>query len=662
MIVVAEKVGHRLVSDVSKYEAALEDLIEADPEQYRALTQLARSVGNRGPLKKHSIVEVEIAGSLTRARVEEEVGGGEMEVALSLWKMVHIENQPYEEGYDTSLKSVSIFPRDQIIAVYLKTTQHLTDATVEAAIKNSSTPVDAAARIRDPARPEFLVALYCDAHASRQRMLQFAEAAKIHIAKASDDTAAGATRLATIVPELKGLLRTCVKTAEKYGGRYDKITDLCRMTFLCATVEMAMRVITFIHDHPGWAVIRIKDRLDAVFDASSTGGYRDLLINARDVANGHIVELQLTFTQFYQIKTRGGHAVYKLARLLELNERETTHFEGTPDDETLERISKGILRTLKFTSVPSDIHDALLTERGLLSKTCAVTQYRAERIEQRGGQELDLTRVLPLSLLHHIGINLTQLEFSICHLVGNIPETIGEYCVNLRYLIMLANQIEGEIPQNFANLKKLQVVKLGRTKLSGSWDVFSQLRNLQNIWLFKTKISGPIPTNIGNCAQLKELSLSNTPIKGVIPESIGKCTQLQVLKVFNTQMSGPIPETIGQCRQLNKILMYNTQISGPLPQSIGNLTQLQNMCVYKSQISGAIPDTLCLCENLQKLRLDDTKLSGVVPPSIVRLTNLTLLALDNTDVVRPEGLANHKMWVEDDPKGMREFLAMFKQS
>ena len=614
-LTVAEKVGHKLVSDVRKYGDALEDLVETDPEQYRALTRLVRSVANRGPLKKHSLVQVEVAGNLAKARVEEEVYEDDTEVAASLWTKVDILNKPYEEGYDTCKKDVRIFPRNQIIGGGPKPAQRVTDATVEIAIKNSAKPSVAASRIRDPKRPEFLVGLYCDAAASRGRVLALAEAAKTHIAEAnlSDDTMAQ-TNLETIVPGLKCMPRACVKTAEKYGGCYANLTDLCRMTFVCFTVEMAIRVIEFIRDHPGWALERVKDRLDPVFDASGTGGYRDLLINARDKANGHIVELQLTFKEFYDIKTRGGYATYKLARLLELNEKETTDFEGKPTEETLERIRMGILRSLNFSSVPSAIHDALLTEEGLLSRTCAVTQYCMYYLKHKPGQQLDLSQTMPLPLLHHIGRNLTKLMFSVSNLVGSIPETIGEYCVNLLFLDLNGNKLEGEIPESFLNFKKLQTLILSRNKLCGSsWTNLCQLTNLQNIWLF------------------------DNPLTGEIPEGIGKCNKLQKLLMSNTDISGPIPESIGHCKQLKKITLHKTHISGTIPASIGQCTQLKH------------------------LRLDDTDVSGVVPASLAQL-ELNMLALDGTQVVRPKGASDHPMWVQDDPKAMRQFLSMLEQS
>ena len=120
----------------------------------------------------------------------------------------------------------------------------------------------------------------------------------------------------------------------RYHGRYDALTDLARMTFSCASPRIATATLRFVNTHTDWRVVRIKNRLMPQYDASPGGGYRDILVNAVYEPTGHIVEIQITLSAFLDIKKSGGHAVYKLARLLELNQRETTCFEGPPGSGT----------------------------------------------------------------------------------------------------------------------------------------------------------------------------------------------------------------------------------------------------------------------------------------------------------------------------------------
>ena len=68
-----------------------------------------------------------------------------------------------------------------------------------------------------------------------------------------------------------------------------------------------------------------------------------MLLNVRDQTSGHIAEIQITFRSFFTIKSGGGHAVYKLARLLELNDEETTYFMGEIDKSIVEKIGAGLV-------------------------------------------------------------------------------------------------------------------------------------------------------------------------------------------------------------------------------------------------------------------------------------------------------------------------------
>ena len=173
---VGEQVGHKLVSDVCKYDAALETILESKPERYVALVRATRCLGNRGSFEnKH--VQVEVEGKFVRARVEA-VRGADIntaEVDVSLWKE-NFSGQTYEEGYDTSVKVVRTFSRAEVYGGGQKTTQPpISDATVAQAVKASPNPKVTAALIHNPKRPQYLLALYVEAKASRKRMAMLAE-------------------------------------------------------------------------------------------------------------------------------------------------------------------------------------------------------------------------------------------------------------------------------------------------------------------------------------------------------------------------------------------------------------------------------------------------------------------------------------------------------
>ena len=105
-------------------------------------------------------------------------------------------------------------------------------------------------------------------------------------------------------------------------------------------------MLQMLGSHAGFEVLLIKNRLMLAFDASVSGGYRDLLLNLRCLATGHIVELQITLKGLIDVKAGGGHANYAIARVHRLFERDTYRYEGALGDAVLEGVRCGVVREL----------------------------------------------------------------------------------------------------------------------------------------------------------------------------------------------------------------------------------------------------------------------------------------------------------------------------
>ena len=90
----------------------------------------------------------------------------------------------------------------------------------------------------------------------------------------------------------------------------------------------------------------MKNRLTLAFDASASGGYRDLLLNLEIVGTKHIVEVQITLTPLLAIKAGGGHAAYQIARVHGFFEEDVYHYEGSLSAAVLGKLRCGILREL----------------------------------------------------------------------------------------------------------------------------------------------------------------------------------------------------------------------------------------------------------------------------------------------------------------------------
>ena len=554
-VVVASKVSHRLVADVTRYSHAMSNSVLEQPEAYAKLNETAAAIVNVSDLKVGAKVQVVNAGSLTKACVVEVKSGGMYKV--SLWKQLGYDDEAYEEGYATSEAEYLEVPRFKLYALHVeKVRQTLNDATISLICGNSPNKEKIKALLRDTKRPEYLMALYVGARGARVCLEMLARDAATAINQTSE------TKVIPVIPDLKAKERATVKTQEKYGGDYSCLTDLARMTFECANIAVALAVLTFIHEHRDWTIIRIKNRLDQAYDASPTGGYRDMLINAIHRDHRHYVEIQVTLASLLAIKKSGGHAVYKLARLLELNERTTTVFNGQPTEQTVADIAAGLVRDITIHSVPLEpkLRDALFSDQGMTSASSAVMSLQFDSIASLNGWST--ARALSPTLMQRIGVNLKALSFCECGLEGPFPDAIGLCCPNLERIDFCRNKsITGAIPKSFWSLSKMHIIYLEGLGLTGSIpEDISQMKYLQQLYMGHNKLTGPIPQGIGRLKNLVKCSLQDNRISGRIPSTIGECTKLQKLVLHKNTLEGRLPISLTACTQLDCLFVSRTQM------------------------------------------------------------------------------------------------------
>jgi hypothetical protein len=356
---------------------------------------------------------------------------------------------------------------------------------------------------------------------------------------------------------------------EKYSGLYKLLTDLARMTYECKTLAAALAVLRLLQAHEEWDIVRVKNRLMLAYDASPTGGDRDMLLNAVHKKTGHIVEMQITLSALLKIKTGGGYAVYKLARLLELNAAETTQFAGEPGERTVELVGKGLIRVINLdgVEVSPEIREALLSERGLLSPSCAVVKMRVASATSKGGgaifESWAIDRVVPRAMVKGPrGSNLNSIMLASVGLVGEIPMYLLQRCANLEVLgLPLNKRLGGRLPS-----------ELGL------------LRRLKKLALFGCSFSGEIPVELGQLQELQTLQLHQNQLSGGIPTELGQLQELQTLRLLQNQLSGGIPTELGQLQALQKLNLSDNQLSGGIPTELGQLQALQELRLHKNNL------------------------------------------------------------------------------
>ena len=267
--------------------------------------------------------------------------------------------------------------------------------------------------------------------------------------------------------------------------------------------------------HAGFKVLLIKNRLMLAFDASVSGGYRDLLLNLRCLATGHIVELQITLKGLIDVKAGGGHANYAIARVHRLFERDTYRYEGALGDAVLEGVRCGVVRELVCRGTASGLtahFDRLLV--ALRSPSCGLSELKLVGCDWPEGRTLsELVEALPATGLKTLAIASMQVG-------GALPEAVADKCVGAELVGLMNLGLTGGVPASFGKCAKLK-----------------------NLYLNDNQLKGPVPDELGQCGALEELNLSQNQLTGGVPASLGKCAKLKTLLLKANQLEGAVPAT-----------------------------------------------------------------------------------------------------------------------
>lgn len=492
---------------------------------------------------------------------------------------------------------------------------------------------------------------------------------------------------------LKRPARIAQKSAEKYGGDYSRVCDLVRMTIVCDSIKVVTQAFLAIAQSDGLRVERVKNRLHPAFDATTSVGYRDVLLNVRDVISQHVCEIQLTLRQFHDIKIQGGHAMYKVLRLVgRLEDWYRTHQGDAADEVTAVRLADGAVSELDVTGSDADavirnVTPAMASSRCFLSilklnfvtatKTSWDTVLSSEVLAQHA-KSLEVLETsyckwsgpVPLGLQQcgrlrrlHFGFNtvvggiptwlgnLNRLQFlnmEFCDLTGSIPPSLGQLSC-LRVLDLCSNNLSGEIPEELGGLSQLTELSLNINNLSGEIPAsLGGLTRIVDLWLGTNCFTGSIPATLGNLTELSELYLEDNQLDGPIPPQLGNLTGLTKIMLAHNRLSGEIPDALGNLVHLKEMYLNDNSLSGPIPASFHQLCQLEELCLANNRLSGQLPEWLGELDCLTEIRVERNELSGPIPESVSMLPHLKELHVYGNALVGtvPPGLSRFSVIYE----------------
>lgn len=116
------------------------------------------------------------------------------------------------------------------------------------------------------------------------------------------------------------------------------------------------------------------------------------------------------------------------------------------------------------------------------------------------------------------------------------------YSCYVNEIVLVENNLQGEIPESLSNLSRLSRLLLSRNELSGE---IPQFLGESGIYFYaldlsQNNLTGQIPDNLGNPA-LNQLDLSHNELTGLIPTSVYQNPFLHELKLNNNKLNGIVP-------------------------------------------------------------------------------------------------------------------------
>uniref|UniRef100_A0A8R7V727 Leucine-rich repeat-containing N-terminal plant-type domain-containing protein n=1 Tax=Triticum urartu TaxID=4572 RepID=A0A8R7V727_TRIUA len=250
------------------------------------------------------------------------------------------------------------------------------------------------------------------------------------------------------------------------------------------------------------------------------------------------------------------------------------------------------------------------------------------------------------------------------NLTGPLPDGLFN-ATSLEHLSLANNGLQGVLDgSSIVKLSRLTVLDLGLTGLSGKMpDSVSQLRRLEELYLDNNNMSGELPSTLGNCSNLRYITIRNNSFigdlstvnftmldlriadfsmnlfTGPIPESIYSCSNLVALRLAYNNFHGHFSPRIGNLRSLSFFSITNNSFKNitnalQMLKSCKNLTSLLIGTNFKGE---TIPqdETIDVFENLQVLTIDDCSLVGKIPLWISKLAKLKMIDLSVNQLSGP---------------------------
>jgi len=239
---------------------------------------------------------------------------------------------------------------------------------------------------------------------------------------------------------------------------------------------------------------------------------------------------------------------------------------------------------------------------------------------------------VPLEIANMRGLQILRLGFN---KLSEIPDTLSQL-VSLVELELRDNPGLAQIPNlsGLCNLQRLSLRNLQLTEVPG----LGCLNSLTDLDLRDNFRLGCVPDDIGNLTAMRKLDLFGCSIK-VIPPFIGNLVQLESLDLRKNALENEgIPSEIAQLTGLIRLMLSLNNFTD-LPLQVTSLPAVREFEIANNKIIALSPE-IGRMTTLQRLNLGGNKIQRL-PPTIGNLTELTYLCVKSNEIKElPGEIAN----------------------
>ncbi|RLN12964.1 LRR receptor-like serine/threonine-protein kinase HSL2 [Panicum miliaceum] len=233
-----------------------------------------------------------------------------------------------------------------------------------------------------------------------------------------------------------------------------------------------------------------------------------------------------------------------------------------------------------------------------------------------------LTGSIPAWVLQHT--NLQKIYLFTNNLSGELPRNVT--AMRLVEFDVSTNQLTGDIPEAFGDLKNLTFLSLYKNKFTGAIPAtIGLLPRLRDIRIQDNQFSGELPPELGKHSPFANLDVGNNNLSGRLPEWLCASGTLYNIDAFNNNFSGEFPAKLSDCVTINNLMFYNNRFSCDFPAKVWSFPELTTVMIQNNSFTGTLPSEIS--SKISRIEMGNDIFSGSVPTSATGL--LTFLAENN---------------------------------